>query len=79
MSEHRTVLVESISYLGTDGVDHVAYRGDKITVAAAGVANFDFIHNDTPEYRAAEQEKRNAELEKAAKAAPKAEPAAKKV
>lgn len=74
MSNQRTVLVENISYRGTDGEDHIAFRGDKITVAAEGVAHFDFIHNDTPEFRHAEDQKRYAENEKAAKA-----PAAKKV
>jgi hypothetical protein len=67
MSNQRTVLVESISYLGTDGKDHVAHKGDKITVAAAGVDIFDFFHNDTPEYRIAEEEKRQAANERAAK------------
>lgn len=71
MSNQRTVLVASISYLGTDGESHVAHRGDKITVADAGVQVFDFIHNDTPEFRAAEDAKRYAENERSAKAAAK--------
>ena len=81
MSNQRTVLVASISYLGTDGVDHVAHRGDKITVAPEGLQVFDFIHNGTPEYRVAEDAKRYAENERAAKAPKKAdpEPAAAKV
>lgn len=53
MSESRTVLVESISYLGTDGEDHVGVRGEKITVAKAGLDHFDWVHNDTPEARGA--------------------------
>jgi len=74
MSNQRTVLVASISYLGTDGEDHIAYKGDKITVAAAGLDVFDFIHNGTPEYRVAQQAKLDAENERAAKApAPKAD------
>lgn len=77
MSNQRTVLVESISYRGTDGEDHVAHKGDKITVAADGVAAFDFFHNDTPEYRIAEEAKRQAELARGAKAAPAASEAKK--
>lgn len=49
MSNQRTVLVESISYLGTDGEDHVGVRGEKITVAAAGVEHFDWVQGDSPE------------------------------
>lgn len=72
MSVQRTVLVESISYQGTDGEDHIAHKGDKITVSAAGVDVFDFFHNDTPEYRSAEALKQHAANERAAKAAPAA-------
>jgi hypothetical protein len=49
MSEKRTVLVESISYLGTDGEDHVGVRGEHITVAKAGIEHFDWVHDATPE------------------------------
>lgn len=79
MSVQRTVLVESISYQGTDGEDHIANRGDKITVSAAGVDIFDFYHNDTPEYRSAEALKLNAANERAAKAPKESAPEAKKV
>ena len=53
MSEQRTVLVDSISYLGTDGEDHVGVRGEKITVAKAGLEHFDFVHEATPEAQGA--------------------------
>lgn len=53
MSEKRTVLVESISYLGTDGEDHVGVRGEHITVAKAGLDHFDFVHDATEEAQGA--------------------------
>jgi hypothetical protein len=77
LSEQRTVLVESISYRGTDGEDHVAHRGDKITVAKEGVDHFDWIHDATPEARHAAALKAAEEAEKSARAS-KAAPAAKK-
>lgn len=70
MSEQRTVLVESISYRGTDGLDHVGVRGEKITVAKEGLEHFDWIHEATPEAQGA------ARL-KALEAAEKPKPAAK--
>ncbi len=69
MSVQRTVLVESISYLGTDGKDHTAHRGDKITVAAEGVQFFDFVHDGSVEARHAADEKLALEGERAAKKA----------
>lgn len=53
MSNQRTVLVESISYRGTDGEDHVGVRGEKVTVAEEGLAHFDWVHGDTPEAQGA--------------------------
>ena len=77
MSNHRTVLVDGISYLGTDGESHIANKGDKITVAQAGVQVFDWIHDATPEARAVAEAKRVADAERAAKApAAKADSAA---
>ena len=75
MSVQRTVLVESISYLGTDGVDHVGHRGDKITVAAEGVQHFDWVQGGSVEGRADAEAKVAAAAEKAGKkaAAPAAE------
>lgn len=49
MSNQRTVIAEQVSYRGTDGEDHVAYRGDKITVHADGVEHFDTFQASTPE------------------------------
>lgn len=72
MSEQRTVLVEEISYRGTDGEDHVARRGDKVTVAAEGVAHFDWVHDATPEAAQARRDADLAEASKPRKAAPKA-------
>lgn len=75
MSEHRTVLVDEISYRGTDGEDHVARKGDKITIAAEGVAHFDWVHDATPEAVQARRDAAAAEADKPAKAkaaAPKA-------
>lgn len=74
MSEQRTVLVESISYLGTDGEDHVGVRGEKITVAKAGLEHFDWVHDATPEAQGAARLKALSEAEK-----PKSAPAAKTV
>lgn len=68
MSQQRTVLVESISYRGTDGADHIAHRGDKITVAAEGVEHFDWLHDATPEAAQAKRDADAAAAEKAAKA-----------
>lgn len=65
MSESRTVLVESISYLGTDGEDHVGVRGEKITVAKAGVDHFDWVHEATPEAQGAARLKAADEASKA--------------
>lgn len=71
MSNQRTVLVEQISYRGTDGEDHVAFRGDKVTVAAEGVEHFDISQASSPEGKWAQFLKDNAPAEKAiAKAAP---------
>lgn len=53
----RTVLVEFISYRGTDGEDHVGYRGEKVQVAAEGLEHFDFVHSQTPEYAAFGEDK----------------------
>lgn len=79
MSNQRTVLVESISYRGTDGEDHVGFKGDKVTVAADGVDHFDFVQAGTPEARIVEDEKRYADNAKPAKAAAvEAAPEAKK-
>lgn len=75
MSNNRTVLVDEISYLGTDGEDHVAHKGDKIVVAAAGVAHFDWVHEATPEAQGAARLKAAEEAGKpksSAKAADKA-------
>lgn len=69
MSNQRTVLVESISYRGTDGEDHVGVRGEKITVAEEGVAHFDWVHNDTPEAKGAAALKAAAEAAKPKSAA----------
>lgn len=70
MSEQRTVLVESISYLGTDGEDHVGVRGEKITIAKAGLEHFDWVHDATPEAQGAARLKAAEEAAKATKAAP---------
>jgi hypothetical protein len=64
--------VDNISYLGTDGESHIAFRGDKITVAAEGVTHFDWVHDATPEAQHAVLAKAAADAEKAAKSpAPK--------
>ena len=60
MPQKRTVLVESISYRGVDGEDHVGVRGEEITIADDGVAHFDWVHDATPE---AEQAQRDSESE----------------
>lgn len=65
MAEKRTVLVESISYRGTDGEDHVGVRGEHINVAKEGLAHFDFVHEDTPEARGVARLKAAEEAEKA--------------
>jgi hypothetical protein len=70
MSEHRTVLVNEISYRGTDGEDHVAHKGDKITIAADGVAHFDWVHDATPEAVQARRDAEAAAADKASKAKP---------
>jgi hypothetical protein len=75
MSNQRTVLVESISYEGSDGESHIAHRGDKISLSDAGAKHFDWVHDATPEARHAAKVKAAADAEKAARA-PK--PAAKK-
>ncbi len=51
-AEKRTVLVESISYQGADGEDHVGVRGEEISLSPEGAVQFDFAHNSTPEYLA---------------------------
>lgn len=53
MAEKRVVLVESISYRGTDGEDHVGVRGEHITVAKEGLEHFDFVHEATEEAQGA--------------------------
>lgn len=73
MSNQRTVLVESISYIGTDGESHVAHKGDKITVSAPDVAHFDWVHDASPEAQHAAAQKLYADAEKPAPAAKKAD------
>lgn len=76
MSHRRTVIVDEVSYRGTDDEDHVAHRGDKIVVSASGIDHFDTFQALSPEGRWAEYLKQNAEAEKAVeKAAEKAAPA----
>lgn len=76
MSNQRTVLCESISYIGTDGESHIAHRGDKISVANEDVQHFDWVHDASVEARQAAIDKKIAAGEKATKtqAKPKAEP-----
>ena len=66
MSHRRTVIVEEVSYQGTDGEDHVAHRGDKIVVADSGIDHFDTFQSLSPEGRWAEFLRREKEAEKAA-------------
>ena len=75
MSHRRTVIVEEVSYQGTDGEDHVAHRGDKIVVAASGIDHFDTFQSLSPEGRWAEYLRVNAPAEKAAAVAEKAKAA----
>ena len=78
MPHKRTVLVESISYRGTDDQDHVGVRGEEITVADDGVAHFDWVHDATPEAQQAKRDKAAAEAERSArlvKPKPEAKPA----
>ena len=64
MPHKRTVLVESISYRGTDGEDHVGVRGEEITVADEGVAHFDWVQDATPEAAQARRDAEAAEADK---------------
>lgn len=79
MSEKRKVLVESISYLGTDGADHIGYRDETITVAKAGVEHFDWVHDASPEAKWARMVADAEAAAAPAKAAPAAAKAADKV
>lgn len=78
MSSQRTVQVDEIHYLGTDGEDHVAYRGDKVTVAAAGVEHFDWVQSGSADGRWAEFVRSERAAEKAAVVKPTEPPAAAK-
>jgi len=69
MSEKRTVLVESISYRGTDGEDHVGVRGEHITVAKEGLEHFDWVHDATPEAQGVARLKAAEDAAKAARPA----------
>ena len=76
--EKRTVLVREISYLGTDGEDHIAHLGDEITVHKDGVEHFDWVQDATPEAAAARDAEAVAAAEKASRAKPAPAAAAKK-
>ena len=64
MSHRRTVIVDQVSYQGTDGEDHVAHKGDKIVVSDSGIEHFDTFQASSHEGRWAEYLKRNAPAEK---------------
>lgn len=66
MSHRRTVIVDEVSYRGTDGEDHVAHRGDKIVVAASGIEHFDTFQASSHEGRWAAYLEQNAEKPKPA-------------
>lgn len=68
----RRVFVKSIPYVDADGEGRMGSQGEEVFVHPDDVKHFDWVQNDTPEYRHFLEEQAAAEAEKPVRVAKKA-------
>ena len=68
----RRVFVKSIPYVDADGEGRMGSQGEEVNVHPDDVQHFDWVQNDTPEYRHFLEQQAEAVAEKSARAAKKA-------